>query len=71
MVYDTCGGSCEFTHVNKEYVAHRKCRICYSEYSKRQLNMSNDFDNLRDNHADEHCIQLLLRKGVYPYVKLG
>ena len=53
MVCNECGGSCEFTHVNKDYVAHGKCRNCYSGYSKRQLNILNDFDNLRDGHTGE------------------
>ena len=63
MLYDNCGGSCESTHVN---IAHGKCKNCYSGYSKRQLSILNDFDNLRSNHADEQ-FRLLLRKGIYPY----
>ena len=51
MVY--CGKSCEFTHVNEDYIAYGKCRNCYSGYSKHQLNILNDFDNLRNNHTDE------------------
>ena len=34
MVCNVCGESCEFTHVDKDYVAHGKCRNCYSGYSK-------------------------------------
>ena len=66
MVCGNCGGSCEFTHVNEIYIAHGECRSCYSGYSKRRLNVLNDFANLRDNHTDEQ-FRLLLRKGVYPY----
>ena len=66
MVCNECGGSCEFTHVNENYIAHGKCRNCYSGYSKHQLSVLNDFDNLRSNHTDEQ-FRLLLRKGVYPY----
>ena len=65
MVCNNCGGSCEFTHVNEDYITHGKCRNCYSGYSKCQLNILNDFDNLRD-HTDEQ-FRLLLRKGVYLY----
>ena len=66
MVRNECGGSCEFTHVNEDYVAHGKCRNCYSGYSKHQLNIPNDFGNLRDDHTDEQ-FRLLLRKRVYLY----
>ena len=31
MDCDECGESCEFTHINEDYVAHVKCRNC-SEY---------------------------------------
>ena len=37
MVCNECGGSCEFNHVNEDYIAHGKCRYCYSGYSKDQL----------------------------------
>ena len=50
MVCDLCGESCEFTHMDEDYVTHGKCRDCYSGYSKRQLNMNvifKDFGNLR------------------------
>ena len=53
MVCDNCRGSCEFTHVNEDYITQEKCRNCYSRYSKHQLNILNDFDNLRDNHTDD------------------
>ena len=66
MVCDNSGESCEFTYVNEDCITHGKCRNCYSGYSKHQLNILNDFDNLRDGHADEQ-FRLLLRKGVYPY----
>ena len=33
MVCGNCGGSCKFTHVNEDYIAHGKCGNCYSEYS--------------------------------------
>ena len=62
-----CRESCEITHI--DYVAHGKCRNCYSGYSKHQLNkyfIFDDFDNLRVGHNDEQ-FRLLLRKGVYPY----
>ena len=29
MVFDNYGGSCEFTHVNDDYIAHGKYRNCY------------------------------------------
>ena len=70
MFCNVCGGSCEFTHINKDYVTHGKCRNCYSGYSKRQLSVNSiffdDFVNLRVNHNVEQ-FRLLLRKGVYPY----
>ena len=53
----------------KDYVAHGKCKHCYSVYSKRQLNKDsilNVFNNLRVGHNDEK-FRLLLRKGVYLY----
>ena len=66
MLCNECGESCEFTHVDEYYVAHGKCRNCYSGYSKRQLSVNSEFDNLRVSHNDEQ-FRLLLRKGVYPY----
>ena len=69
MFCNECGGSCEFTHINKEYVSHGNCRNCYSGYSKHQLSVNSifdDFDNLRVNHNDEQ-FRLPLRKGVYLY----
>ena len=53
MVCDNCGGSSEFTHVNKVYVAHGKCKNCYSGYGKCQLSIFNNFVNLRENHTDK------------------
>ena len=69
MPCNECGGSCEFTCIDEDYIAHGKCSVCYSGYSKRQLNKDfilNDFDSLRVGH---NCEQLrsLIRKGVYPY----
>ena len=64
-----CEGSCEFTHMDENYVANGKCKDCYSGYSKHQLNKNSIFDNflnLRVSHSDEQ-FRLLLRKGVYPY----
>ena len=61
MSCNVCGESCEFTHVDEYYVAHGKCRKCYSGYSKRQLSVSSNFDNLRVGHNDEQ-FRLLLRK---------
>ena len=61
MVYNECEGSCEFTHVNEDYVAHGKCGNCYSGYSKRQLNTLNDFMIINEQ------FRLPPRKGVYPY----
>ena len=61
--------SCEFTHIDEDYVAHGKCKRCYSGYSELQLNKDsilNDFDSLRVAHNDQQ-FRLLLRKGVYPY----
>ena len=45
MVCNNCGGSCECAHVNEDYIAHEKCRNCYSGCSKHQLNILNEFDN--------------------------
>ena len=58
--------SCEITHIDEDYVAHGKCKNCYSGYSKRQINKYFNFDNLRVGHNDEQ-FRLLLRKGVYLY----
>ena len=66
MVCNVCRESCEFTHMDEYYAAHGKCRNCYSGYSKRQLSVNSNFDNLRVSHNDEQ-FRLLLRKGVYPY----
>ena len=69
MVCNLCEESCEITHVDEYYVAHGKCKDCYSGYSKRQLNKDsifNNFLNLRVSHNDEQ-FRLLLRKEVYPY----
>ena len=66
MPCNVCEESCEFTHVNENYVTHGKCKDCYSRYSKRQLSVNSEFDNLRVSHNDEQ-FRLLLRKGVYPY----
>ena len=69
MPYNECGESCEITHIDEDYVAHGKCKNCYSGYNKRQLNkyfIFYNFDNLRVGHNDEQ-FRLLLRKGVYPY----
>ena len=66
MVFNVCGQSCEFCHVDEYYVAHGKCRNYYSGYSKCQLSVNSNFDNLRVSHNDEQ-FRLLLRKGVYPY----
>ena len=66
MVCNVCGESCEFTHVEKYNIAHGKCRNCYSGYSKRELFVNSEFDNLKVSHNDKQ-FRLLLRKGVYPY----
>ena len=66
MVCNECGESCEFTHVNGDYIAHGKCRNCYSGKRKLQLRILDNFDNLRDNHTDEQ-FKSLLRKRVYLY----
>ena len=69
MVCGNCRGSCELTHIDEDYIDHRKCRNCYSGYSKRQLNVDSTyraFDDLRANHTDEQ-FRLLQKKGVYPY----
>ena len=61
--------SCEITHIDEDYVAHGKCKKCYSGYSKRQLNKNSifgNFLNLRDSHNDEQ-FRLLLKEGVYAY----
>ena len=66
MFYNECGGSCEFTHIDKDYVAYGKCRNCYSGCGQHQLSVNSIFDNLRVSHNDEK-FRLLLRKRVYPY----
>ena len=69
MSCNECRERCDLTHIDEDYVAHGKCKKCYSGYSKRQLNkvsILNDFDNLRVGHNDEQ-FRLLLRKGIYPY----
>ena len=66
MSFNVCEKSCEFTHVDEYYVAHGKYKKCYSGYSKHQLSVNSNFDNLRASHNDEQ-FRLLLRKGVYPY----
>ena len=59
MVCNVCGESCEFTHVDEYYVAHGKCRNCYSGYSKRQLSVNSNFDNLTVSHNDKQFRLLL------------
>ena len=66
MVCNLCKDSCEITHIDEYYVAHGKCKKCYSGYSKRQLFVNSNFVNLSVSHDDEQ-FRLLLRKGVYPY----
>ena len=69
MSCNECRESCDITHVDENYVAHGKCKKCYSGYSKCQLSVNsifNDFDNLRVSHNDEQ-FRLLFRKRVYPY----
>ena len=61
MVCNVCGDSCELTHIDESYVAHGKCKKCYLGYSKRQLSVNSNFDNLRVSHNDEQ-FRLLLRK---------
>ena len=34
MPCNECGESCEITHIDEDYVAHGKCKDCYSGYSK-------------------------------------
>ena len=63
MICDECKGHCEITHIGEDYVAHGKCKNCYSGYSKRQLNKNSIFDNflnLRVSHNDEQ-FRLLLK----------
>ena len=36
MVCKSCGKSCEFTHVDENYVSYGKGKNCYSGYSKHQ-----------------------------------
>ena len=66
MVCNVCGESCEFTHIDEDYIAHGKCRNCCSGYSKRQLSANSNFEDLRVSHNDEQ-FRLLLRRGVYLY----
>ena len=69
MPCNLCGKSCKITHIDGDYISHRKCNKCYSGYSKHQLNkyvIFHDFDDLRVGHDDEQ-FRLLLRKGVYLY----
>ena len=66
MICDNCGGSCELTHIDEDYVAHGKCRnCCYSGYGKCQLAVDSILNNY-DGHTDKQ-FKLLLRKEVYPY----
>ena len=66
MECDSCKErSCEITRIDEDYIAHGKCKNCYSGYSELQLNTGsifNDFGNLRVGHNDEQ-FRLLLRKG--------
>ena len=66
MVCNECGDSCELIHIDEDYVAHGKCKKCYLGYSKHQLSVNSNFDNLRLSHNNEQR-RLLLRKGVHPY----
>ena len=69
MPCNLCGEKCEITHIDEDYVAHGKCKKCYSGYSKHQLNkyyIFYNFDNLRVGDNDKQ-FRLLLRKWVYPY----
>ena len=69
MLCNLCGESCEFTHIDEDYVAHGKCKNCYLGCSKHQLNKNSifgNFLNLRVSHNDEQ-FRLLLIKGVYLY----
>ena len=68
MPCNECGESCKITHIDEDYVAHRKCENCYSGCSNCQLNkyfIFYNFDNLRVGHNDEQ-FRLILRNGVYP-----
>ena len=62
MVYNECKGDCEITYIDEDYVAHEKCRDCYSGYSKCHLNKDYIFDNflnLRVSHNDKQFRVLL------------
>ena len=61
MSCNICGESCDLTHIDEDYIAHGKCKKCYSGYSKHQLDkvsILNDFDNLRVGHNDEQINSL-------------
>ena len=64
MLCNVCGESCKFTHIDEDYVAHGKCRNCYSGYSKCQLPANSELDNLRVSHNDEQ-FRILLRKELF------
>ena len=69
MNCNLCGEGCEITQIDEDYIAHGKCKKCYSGYSKSQLNkyfIFYNFDNLRVDRNNEQ-FRLLLRNGVYPY----
>ena len=69
MKCNLCKEDRDLACIDEYYIAHAKCRKCYTGYSKRQLNEKLIFDNflnLRLNHTDEQ-FRLLLTKGVYPY----
>ena len=56
MPCNECEESCEITHIDEYYVAHGKCKDCYSGYSKHQLNKYPIFDNF-DNVIIPHSHQ--------------
>ena len=68
---ESCKGEMEMVEIDGDYIAHFKCKHCYSSIKSKKL----DADVLKKNFmntykycggADEQ-FRLLLRKGVYPY----
>ena len=58
MVCNLCKESCEITHTDENYIAHGKCKDCYSGQSNRQLNRNFIFDNGLDYYSEREFIHM-------------